>query len=304
MQKRIPLFVIMMIVVCLCTSAALASGPYGAPMSLLEHGQWAFDAGYAYETMNLFSCGSYIESYQLWEGEGWGETNYYGYDQCFRVMDFEMDAALASIEYGLCDNWDIYFRLGMAKAEGDIAWRAWGEREGIPFWLKESADFNWGFAWQIGTNFTFCQYGPWTWGGRMQFGMADPDSDSWTSRGSDESYVWRETCSADVDLYQAIAYIGPSYQPNDTWLLYTGLGWQCIRMNLDYTCYGTEYFEENGQEPFMKWYDDATGKLKHSSAIGVFGAAWMPHARAHVGADVLAGEDGKFGFSIVGQFPY
>ena len=53
MQKRIPLFVVVMIVVCLSTSSALAFGPYGVPMSTLEHGQWAWDLGYSQEEKSL-----------------------------------------------------------------------------------------------------------------------------------------------------------------------------------------------------------------------------------------------------------
>jgi opacity protein-like surface antigen len=303
MQKRIPLFVVVMIVACLSTSAAIASGPYGAPMSLLEHGQWAWDVGYAYEELDVFGCIGFDETYAYWEGEDWGDPYRYGWEECFRVTDLETQAALASIEYGLCDNWDIFFRLGMAKAEGDIAWRDWYDtgEDYIPYWFKESADFDWGLAWQVGTNFTICQQGPWTWGGRMQFGMADPDSDSWTYRDSEDEYEWTETCSADIEMYQALAYIGPSYQPSDTWLLYSGIGWQCVHVTMDYNCRGVEY---EGEELYERWSEDGSGKLKHYSAIGLFGAAWMPNDKARVSADVLIGEAGKVGWSIIGQFPF
>ena len=301
MQKRIPLFVVVMFVVSLCTSAALAFGPYGVPMSTLEHGQWAWDLGYSQEEFDLMGCYFYSYTYQSWISDpcGWGEpSGPYGSEECFRIFDFELDAALASIEYGLCDNWDIFLRLGMAKAQCSIAWRAW--REDIPAWWKETADLDWGFAWQVGTNFTICQNGPWTWGGRLQYGSADPDSDSWTSRGEDEG-TWVDNCSADIELYEALAYIGPSYQPSDTWLLYSGLGWQCVRMSLDYTC-DTIYYD--GEDPTSRYYETATGKLKHYSAIGLVGGAWMPNDRARVSADILVGEAGKFGWSIAGQFPF
>lgn len=300
MQKRIPLFVVVMIVASLCTSPALAFGPYGVPMSTLEHGQWAWDLSYSQEEKDLMGCIGFVETYSYWEGEGWGDPDFYSWEECFRLMDFELDAALASIEYGLCDNWDIYCRLGMAKAQGNIAWRSWSRD--LPYWYKESADFDWGFAWQVGTNFTICQNGPWTWGGRMQFGQADPDSDSWIYRYDyGEGYYEHETCSADIELYEALAYIGPTYQPSDTWLLYSGLGWQCERMTMDYTCYGV-YYEDD--VPYERWHENGSGKLKHTSAIGLFGGAWMPNDRARVSADILIGEAGKFGWSVAGQFPF
>jgi len=300
MQKRIPLFVVV-IMASLCASPALAFGPYGAPMSLLEHGQWAWDIGYSQEEFDMVGCYGYYGTYSYYEDPNWGEPSSYGSEECFRIIDLEVDAALASIEYGLCDNWDIYFRLGMAKAQGDIAWRYWEEN---PYWFKESADFDWGLAWQVGSNFTICQQGPWTWGGRMQFGMADPDSDSWTYREEGEDYYWTETCSADIEMYEALAYIGPTYQPSDTWLLYSGIGWQCVRVTMDYDCYGIEYDTEGETVPYERWYESGTGKLKHYSAIALFGGAWMPNDRARVSADVLVGEAGKFGWSIAGQFPF
>jgi hypothetical protein len=287
-------------------------------MSLLDHGQWAFDVGYAYENMDLYGC--YKESWRerSWSGgaEGsWGEwerpdkgdrQEYYHYfaGDCFRLMDFELDAALVSLEYGLCDNWDIYFRLGMARAEGDIAWGSWTYNEANRFyWYEEHADFGWGPAWQVGTNFTFCQNGPWTWGGRMQFGMADPDDDSWSfiERG-EEGYYWCGTRNADIEMYEALAYIGPTYQPSDTWLLYSALGWQCERVTLNYTEDEYEYFEEE-EDPLYRDYDDISGKLKHYSAIGIFGAMYT-HPKARISADVLIGEAGKWGYSVIGQFPF
>jgi opacity protein-like surface antigen len=308
MQKRIPLFVVVMIVVGLCTSAALAFGPYGPPMSTLEHGQWAWDIGYTQEEFDMVGCDSYFYTYADWDGDAneWEDASGpYGGDECFRVLDLETQAALASIEYGLCDNWDIFFRLGMAKSQGDIAWRYY-DRE-LPYWFEESVDFDWGLAWQVGTNFTICQQGPWTWGGRMQFGMADPDSDSWTYRGEDgdeNGGLWTDTCNADIEMYQALAYIGPSYQPSDGWLLYSGIGWQCVRVTMDYNC---EYLERNAEDSDVPYYRESesdTGKLKHYSAIGLIGAAWMPNDRARVSADVLIGEAGKIGWSIAGQFPF
>jgi hypothetical protein len=300
MQKRIPLFVVVMIVAGMCASSALAFGPYGPPQSTLEHGQWAFDIGYTEEEFDMVGCIGWHGGYSYWDDVNsvWGDsTTYGGSEECFRVFDLETQAALASIEYGLCDNWDIFLRLGMAKANGDIGWRT-----GIPgYWYEESADFDWGFAWQVGTNFTICQNGPWTWGGRLQYGHADPDSDSWTYRTVDVNDVYSDTCSADVEMYEALAYIGPSYQPSDTWMLYSGIGWQCVRMTMDYDC---DYLEILDGDPYYRDQESGRGKLKHYSVFGLFGGAWMPNDRTRVSADILVGEAGKFGWSVAGQFPY
>jgi hypothetical protein len=297
MQKRIPLFVVVMIVAGMCASSALAFGPYGPPQSMLEHGQWAWDIGYAQEEKDLAGCYTYYGAYYDWEEDEWGDPeDPYGDGYCLRLLDFEMDAVLASIEYGLCDNWDIFLRLGMAKGKGKLAYSSWD-----PY--PESVSFDWGFAWQVGTNFTICQNGPWTWGGRMQYGQADPDSDSWTYYYDyGEGYYAVDNCSADIELYEALAYIGPTYQPSETWLLYSGLGWQCERITLDYSCDYVYYEPED--TPDYRNLEKGRGKLKHYSAVGVFGGAWMPNDRARVSADVLIGEAGKFGWSVAGQILY
>lgn len=298
MQKRIPLFVVMM-VACMCTSPAIAFGPYGVPMSTLEHGQWALDVGYAQEEKDVAGCYTYHETYYYWDepNEAWEPDYTYGDGYCLRLLDFELDAALASIEYGLCDNWDIFLRLGMAKGKGKMAYTSWD-----PY--AESVDFDWGFAWQVGTNFTICQNGPWTWGGRMQYGQADPDSDSWTYRYDfGEGYYATDRCQADIELYEALAYIGPTYQPSETWLIYSAIGWQCERITMDYSCDYVYYYEPE-DVLIDRWMEKGRGKLKHYSAVGLFGAAWMPNDRARVSADILIGEAGKFGWSVAGQFPF
>jgi hypothetical protein len=301
MQKRIPLFVVVMIVASLCASTALAFGPYGPPMSTLEHGQWAWDIGYTQEEKDVAGCATWYESYFVWSDPNWVPTTHPGDASggyCLRLLDFELDAVLASIEYGLCDNWDIFLRLGMAKASAEMASTSWA-------YVTEGVDFDWGFAWQVGTNFTICQNGPWTWGGRLQYGSADPDGDSWTYRYGDpsdpNSSGATDACKADIELYEALAFIGPTYQPDETWLLYSAIGWQCERITMDYSC---DYISYYLGDPESRWMLDERAKLKHYSVVGLFGGAWMPNDKARVSADVLIGEAGKFGWSVVGQFPF
>jgi hypothetical protein len=297
MQKRIPLFVVM-VVVGLCASSALAFGPYGPPQSTLEHGQWALDIGYTQEEKDVSGCYTYYDTDYDYNSvdDSWDRSRSSSDGYCVRLQDFELDGALASIEYGLCDNWDVYLRLGMAKAKAKmVPYYSW-----YPY--PESFDFDWGFAWQVGTNFTICQNGPWTWGGRLQFGHADPDSDSKTYRYDEgEGYYATDQIKADIELYEALAYIGPTYQPSETWLLYSAIGWQCERITLDYNC---DYIYYSSETPVDRDIENGRGKLKHYSAVGIIGGAWMPNDRARVSADVLIGEAGKFGWSVAGQFPY
>ena len=194
MDKK-QLAVVVAVVGVFC-SAALAGGPLGPPMSILEHGEWAIDAGYMYEEMDVYGAGRYSEGYREWDWEtepnagSWDEWETYGcgYDESIRLLGLETNTWLASLDYGLCDNWDIYVRAGIADAKADIGWREvdYDEEEEEEYCTieKEPVDFDYGFAWQVGAAFTICRSGPWTFGGRMQFGAAYPGD--WSESYSEE----------------------------------------------------------------------------------------------------------------------
>jgi hypothetical protein len=323
MEKKL-LVVVMMVVGVLC-SAALAGGPLGPPMSTLKHGEWAIDAGYFYEEMDLWGCGTYSEGYRYYdygetepnEGLGeWGDWSIYGsgYDQNVRLLGFQTNTWLASLEYGLCDNWDVYFRAGIADAEADVGFREeeYDEEEGEYYCVidKTPVDFDYGFAWQVGAAFTICQSGPWTFGGRMQFGAAYPGS--WSDSYSDE---WEDVdvngvdegkTSADLDWWQAVAYLGATYELNPALHLYAGGGWQTLEGSLDVKHSMTryvDYYDDGELYPYYAESYNGSFKLKHTSAIGVFGVLWAPTDNAKVGGELLIGEAGKWGIGVTAAFP-
>jgi len=299
MEKR-RLMMSVVVTVCVFSSVGFAGGPLGPPMSVLEPGKWAFDIAYFHEKMDLYGCG---------EGSGIngepnsGDPNVWNWEadgswlSKVKLRDFKTNTILGSLEYGLCENWDVYLRLGVADAKADVSW--WGDSE------KESADFGYGLAWQIGTNFTICKNGPWTWGGRLQVGAAYPSD--WEDKWSD---TWQEgdangpvngKATGELDWWQGLAYLGATYQMNDALQLYAGLGWQTLQgtLDVDYaeTAYldGSAVYQERGSESY---------KLKHASAIGVLGLVWKPPIDdARVGVELIVGEAGKFGFGITGAIP-
>ncbi len=345
MEKK-QLAVVVAVVGMFC-SAALAGGPLGPPMSIREHGEWAFDAGYMYEEMDVYGAGKYSEREREWyedeEEEEWvpgdWETFGCGYDRRIRLIDLETNTWLASLEYGLCDNWDIYVRAGIADAKGDIAWREVEEEDEEPYeeyCVLEggSVDFDYGFAWQVGAAFTICRSGPWTFGGRMQFGAAYPDSfnysgsevdeelvDEWTEDGvtyqeyDDYSERWRG--SIDLDWWQTIAYLGATYQVDPALQLYAGGGWQTLHGTLDHSDAETEYYTGSRlladgelvdsyepEDPIPEEGESSSGsyKLKHASAIGVVGLLWAPTDNTRVGVECLVGEAGKWGIGVMAVF--
>lgn len=299
MEKR-SLLLVVVAVVGLLSSVSFAGGPLGPPMNVLEPGKWAFDIAYFHEKMDLWGCGD-VSSLSAepngtdpndWDWESGGSS----LDKV-RLRDFKTNTILASLDYGLCENWDVYLRLGVADAKADVSW--WGDT------TEDSADFGYGLAWQLGTNFTICRSGPWTFGGRMQIGAAYPGDWSQTRSGTweegDSNGVDTEKTTADLSWWQGLAYLGGTYQINDTLQGYAGLGWQTMQGTLDVDYSYTAYYDSSA---VYQERADGSMKIKHASAIAVFGLAWKPPVDdARVGVELIVGEAGKFGFGITGAIP-
>jgi len=304
-------------------------------MATLNPGQWAVDGGYWHEEVDLYACAGMKEYDQDWEGEelGWGDAYFDdAWDQRIRLESFETDTFLGSLEYGFCENLDLYVRLGMTEAEGDVVYRGgdweqvWDEEEEEYVWVwepwedKYSADFGSAFTWQVGTRFTICRSGAWTWGGRMQFGMTQGASASESYYYTEDEvgegtirYIETGAMDADLDWWQAVAYVGPTYQLSDALQVYFGGGWQTLqgKLEVDETWVEEEYYVTEGEEgeELEQYYGDkdtyeASFKLKHASAIAVFGAAWAPTEQINIGVDALIGEGGKWGIGVSGAYAF
>jgi len=343
-------------------------------MATLSPGQWAVDGGYWYEEADLYGSGRVDTMYRDWEfpeeedGEGeWGdwtrgegiywEDSGYPYpdwlpifDQRIQLESLETNSFMGSIEYGFCENLDVYVRLGVTSAEADLItkgvdWEDYDDPESEDpdariyvleeYRDKTSLDFGSGFAWQVGTRFTICRTGAWTWGGRMQFGMSDGGSDSISTSSSEVLYehteeyeggTYSETVTesetevmdADIEWWQAVAYFGPTYQLSDAFSVYIAGGWQTMQGTLDVESTETGevvgvYVDEPDEgeattesELHDRWQDrgEASFKLKHASAIAVFGAAWAPTEQINIGVDALIGEGGKWGIGVSGAYAF
>ena len=298
MEKRSLLLAV--VVVGLLCSVSFAGGPLGPPMSIMQPGKWAVDVVYFHEKMDLYGCGEWSgidgepngTNPNLWD---WTSEEP-GLDK-LKLDSFKTNTILASLEYGLCENLDVYLRLGVADAKADVY--SWGSSE------KESADFGYGLAWQLGANFTICHNGPWTFGGRMQIGAAYPGDWSETRSGTweegDSNGVDTEKTTGDLSWWQGLAYLGGTYQFNDTLQGYAGLGWQTMQGTLDVDYSYTAYYDSSA---VYQERGSASYKVKHASAVGVFGLLWKPPIDdARVGVELIVGEAGKFGFGVTGAIP-
>jgi len=136
MEKRMILLVVVLMVLSVYTSAALALPPMGPPKAGLKQGQ--FSVGFDF---------SYSETDAKVSGLGISET----------LNDVESFTYLANLGYGVADNWESFILLGLTNVEFED--------------FKGSSEFAYGF----GTKVTFKQGDPLTWGGLVQMNWAKSD---------------------------------------------------------------------------------------------------------------------------------
>ena len=88
------ILILCVVLVGLCGSTALALDPMGPPTAELEVGKWAIGTEFMYSDMDL----------NLGEG----------------VVDLQVTKFYGTFGYGLMDNVEIFGRIGIGNAEGDV----------------------------------------------------------------------------------------------------------------------------------------------------------------------------------------
>ena len=136
MKKKMLLLSVVLVVVCLWSSAAMALTPMGPPMAGLKQGQYSVGFDFSSSEMDVEVSGL-----------GISET----------LDDVESFAYLANLSYGITDDWEAFIRLGLTDVEFE-------EFDG-------SSEFAYGF----GTKVTFEQKDAVTWGGLFQMTWAKSD---------------------------------------------------------------------------------------------------------------------------------
>jgi hypothetical protein len=206
-------------------SAALAGAPLGPPRSLVDHGFWAINVEYGHEEMDLKTYGKMAEALIV-DGQV-SET--YCESTVMEVKDLELNAFFGSLEYGLCDRWEVFVRLGIADAKDDIKPVFCGSEQ---YEEEFNFDGDYGFAWGAGTKMTICQHGDWTFGGVIQVTWLYPDESSlhWVYPPDPNEEFCGE---GELDLRQIQAGIGATLDL-DPWFIYGGICWFFMRGELDF----------------------------------------------------------------------
>jgi hypothetical protein len=227
------------------TSLAYGGAPMGPPMALLGEGNWGFGGEYGHETMDLQASGTITAVYGV--GTPTGPVPF-EFVENMEISDLAMNMFFGTIAYGVCDNWDIYVRIGVSDAGDDVSATSNSplvgpagpvdgddliDQLGIPqTYPLGTLDSSFGFAWGVGTRATFCRSGPWSFGGLVQATWFKPgDSDiSYTDPlwGAGVEHVG----DASLDLWEAQVSLAVAYQM-DTWRLWAGPYLQFVAGDFD-----------------------------------------------------------------------
>jgi len=208
MGKRNLFLVVVLLVVGLCGSAALALDPMGPPTAGLKTGQFSAGAEYSDSRMDIeLENGNYLRTvYHL----GDPITSTSGEISSFKIKHLKMHKVYANLGYGITDNWETFLRLGGMNTEfkGD-------------FFSDESKTYNGdtGSAIGFGTKATFYEKGKLKLGGLFQM--------SWGSSKAKLSGIdWSE--SVELNIVEMQIAVGPTYQLRENVSIYGGPFWHFV----------------------------------------------------------------------------
>jgi len=251
-----------MITIALLGTIASAGVPTGLPIGAVEEGQWTLGLEYGYDKTDLEASGMTVRTL--------GAASYAG--EFIEIEDLEANMVFASLAYGVCDNWDLFLRLGASDARDDLLIGSTPASG-----LETSAyDGGYGLAWGLGTRATFCHWGPWRFGGTVQVTWFDPkESDFLSTSPTAANTVYAG--SADLDFWQTQIALAAVYQI-DTLTFWAGPLLQFTEGDL--TRKGRIVVDGTDSGSFR-----GAGEIKESAQFGAhIGVSWeiSPKLNCHV----------------------
>jgi hypothetical protein len=198
MERRLLPGVFVVFVLGVFSSTAVALPPMGPPCATLNQGQFSVGFDYGYSEMDVEVSGPI------------------GANKDAEIEDFESNMYLATLAYGISNEWEVFTRLGMADAEFDA--------DSTP---AGGSDFDGGseFAFAVGTKRTLADDGNVKWGCLFQFlwSEADDKTDPNTSTGfGNGALTVPGGTKIDMDWYEIQLAMGPTFQVAEGVSLYGG----------------------------------------------------------------------------------
>jgi hypothetical protein len=187
-MKMLVVSVLLSVLVC---ASALALTPLGTPTASLKTGQFRLGFDFATGEQDIEA--------------DWGD----GYKETWK--DVQTNFYAANIGYGICDDWEIFTRLGTANVDFDDY-----EVDGVSY---DDYDFggDYGFMFGFGTKVTFAKTGNLNLGALVQI--------HWIN--SEESWSWMEDTTSfesteEIDMYEIQVAVGPTWKVNEALSIYGG----------------------------------------------------------------------------------
>lgn len=219
MKKRISLLAVVLAIVCLYGSAALALDPIGPPTSRLEKGCWSIGVDYLIEDSDA----------ELDDAKPVGVASPF-------KMNVEEQLITANIAYGIADNWEIFLRLG-----SELSGEGTGTQAGNPV----EFDGDSGFLTGLGVRASLYKQGNLELGGLFQIGWGKSDGDIETPLGSG---------SVDGHTTEIEVAMGPSYKITETVSIYGGPFLYFIDGDIDGTVAGTDVSYDIDEDSYFGGY--------------------------------------------------
>ncbi len=206
--------VVVLLVVGLCGSAALALDPMGPPTAGLKTGQFSAGAEYSDSRMDIeLENGKIID--EIYQHGVLANTTSSKIGS-FKIRNLKMHKVYANLGYGVTDNWETFLRLGGMNTEfkGD-------------FFSDESKTYNGdtGFAIGFGTKATFYEEDKLKLGGLFQMSWGSSEAKLSGTNGTD----WSE--SVELNIVEMQIAVGPTYQLMKNVSIYGGPFWHFVNFS-------------------------------------------------------------------------
>lgn len=254
MAKRIALFIVILIVIGMSGSIALALPPMGPPRALVGQDRWAVDLGVSHSKMDLQAFGKSREDPG---GAGWLPSSYADH----RIEDYTSNMVLGRVCYGAYDTVDVFVCLGLSDAQDDMTEELATGPDGNKYTDLDSSH---GFAYGLGARATFWQEGNIIWGGLVQILWENPSDGDIDLRPTDGDPS-KLSGDVEIDLQEIQVAVGPTVQMEGL-SVYGGPFLHFVTGDLDVEATGTDSFSAVNRV-------DLSADIREESEFGVFAGA-------------------------------
>jgi hypothetical protein len=284
MEKKL---LVVLVVVGLCSTAALALDPMGPPTAGLKQGQWSAGLDYAYSEGDFKHKGDYTWAIDF-DDDGVYDDAYDTIKEKFELKDGKMHKAYFNLGYGIMDNVEAFVRLGGASREIKRA-----AHEGPSGPVADTLfDSDTGIAIGFGGKATVWEPSPELKVGVLAQASYSSAEYSVTYSGQD----WIVPTEGDIDFWEMQFALGATYKLSDKFSVYGGPFYYIFDGNYDFKGSGI--------------YDDYSMNLKGSYDIeqgsefgGYLGAQIAVTENVAVNAECQATSDAiAFGTGLVWKF--